>query len=343
MPPTTITSISNVDVVKTTSGQYFCSIQSYMKAIVLKEAGTIENFSIEEIEKPLLGPNDVLIEAMALSINPVDFKTRKGGALYENMQKEPPVILGWDISGRVDAVGEAVQQFKVGDEVFGMVNFPGHGKAYAQYVAAPEKHVALKPASISHQDAAATTLAALTAWQVLVQQAGLQTGHRVLIHAAAGGVGHFAVQIAKHLGAYVIGTASAKNIAFVQSLGADEVVDYTQTNFEEVLHDVDMVLDPLGGEVTRRSTMVVKEGGVIISIVGGVKDYLKPLLEEKNIRAANYLVQSNGEDMQTLAKLLEQGAIKPVVSHQYAFEEMGAAHEQMETSRTKGKIIINVK
>jgi NADPH:quinone reductase-like Zn-dependent oxidoreductase len=313
-----------------------------MKAILLKEAGGTENLQIQELETPTPNPNEVLIQVIAISINPVDVKTRKGGSLYERLKADGPVILGWDVSGRVVAIGSHVTRFSVGDEVFGMINFPGHGKAYAQYVTAPETHLAKKPANVSHQQAAATTLAPLTAWQVLVQQANLQKGQRVLVHAAAGGVGHFAIQIAHHLGAHVIGTASGANGDFIKSLGAHQHIDYTQQNFEEQAQGVDVVLDPIGGEVTRRSIAVLKPGGIIISIVGGVKENLQPLLAEKGVRAANYLVHSSGEDMQQLAQLLEAGVLKPFISQQYAFHQMAAAHEQIETSHTKGKVVVNV-
>lgn len=154
------------------------------------------------------------------------------------------------------ATGDEVTNFKEGDEVFGMVNFPGHGRAYAEFVAAPENHLAIKPANISHQEAAAATLAALTAWQVLVHQAGIKPGQRVLIHAAAGGVGHYAVQIAKHFKAYVIGTASAENAGFLKELGVDEPIDYKREKVEQKIKDVDIVLDSLGAENSLKSLLL---------------------------------------------------------------------------------------
>ena len=314
-----------------------------MKAIVIQEPGGTENLEIRELDTPTPAPNEVLVEVAALSINPVDVKTRKGGSIYEKLKSDMGAILGWDISGRVVAIGNAVTRFAVGDEVFGMVNCPGNGKAYAQYVAAPEAHLAKKPAAISHTEAAATTLAALTAWQVLVREANVQSGQRVLVHAAAGGVGHFAIQIARHLGATVIGTASEANGAFIQSLGADQHIDYTRHNFEEVVQGVDVVLDPIGGEVTRRSVGVLKPGGVLISIVGGVKDYLQPLVTERAIRASNYLVHSSGADMEQLAQLLEKGVLKPFISHQYTFAQMADAHQQVETTHTRGKVVVTLR
>lgn len=313
-----------------------------MRAIILKEAGGVENLIKKEVDTPDIQKNEVLVKTKALSINPVDIKTRNGKAMYATIKSEPPIILGWDMSGEVVAVGEEVVQFKAGDEVFGMVNFPGHGKAYAEYVAVPEAHLAIKPTEISHQQAAAATLAALTAWQVLVQQARIQSGQRVFIHAAAGGVGHFAVQIAKHFGAYVIGTASAANTSFLKELGIDEHIDYKKENFEDVARDVDIMLDPLGGEVTRRSLHVLKKGGKLVSIVGGVKEEERALAQERNIQASNYLVHSSGEDMEQLAKLLQERRLKPHVSHQFSLDDVVNAHRQIETGRTRGKVVINI-
>jgi len=296
----------------------------------------------QETDKPSVGENEVLVKVQAIGINPVDIKTRSGKAFYGALKNEQPIILGWDISGEVVEAGKAVSRLKVGDAVFGMVNFPGNGKAYAQYVAAPEAHLAKKPGNITHPEAAAATLAALTAWQVLHHQANVQSGQRVLIHAAAGGVGHFAVQLAKHLGAYVIGTASESNASFLRELEVDEHIDYQRMNFEEVLRDVDVVLDPVGGETTLRSLNTLKPGGKIISIVGGVKEEVQAEAEKRGIQAANYLVHSSGEDMETLAQLLQEGKLKAHVSTRFAFHEIDAAHRQIETGRTRGKVVVNV-
>lgn len=311
-----------------------------MKAVILTEAGETENLKMQELPNPVPREEEILVSVKAISINPVDIKTRRGGALYASLREQQPVILGWDISGVVSAVGEKVNGFKAGDEVFGMVNFPGHGRAYAEYVAAPAAHFSLKPPSVSHEFAAASTLAALTAWQVLVKEAKIRKGHHVLIHAAAGGVGHFAVQIAKHFGAKVTGTASAENKGFLTALGVDTVVNYTRQNIAEEIKDVDIVLDPIGGVTTANSIATLKSGGTLISIVGGVKDHLNQLLQEKNILARNYLVQSNGEDMAELAALLQQGIVIPTVSHRFSFEQIPAAHRQIETGKTRGKVVV---
>lgn len=313
-----------------------------MKAIILTDAGGTENFSIEEIALPVPQRKEVLVKVHAVAINPVDMKTRKGGSLLAKLQEQEPVILGWDISGEVQEVGEEVSLFKPGDQVFGMVNFPGSGRAYAEYAAAPEAHLALRPKNISQEEAAATTLAALTAWQALTHEAKLKAGQTVLIHAAAGGVGHFAVQIAKHLGAKVIGTASASNTDFLRELGVDVPVDYETSDLEEQIDQIDVVLDPIGGNTTEKSIKTLKQGGVLISIVGGVKDHLQSLIEEKGINAKNYFVHSSGSDMKQLAELLADGIIKPHVSQRFSFEEIAEAHHQIETGRTRGKIVLTL-
>lgn len=323
---------------------YFAELFTYqqtgMKTIILAKEGGAENFEIADKALPEAGSGEVRIRVVAISINPVDIKTRKGGALFGSLKEQAPVILGWDVSGVVDAVGPDVADFRIGDEVFGMVNFPGHGKAYAECVIAPAAHLTKKPENISHEEAAAATLAALTAWQVLIQQGGLKSGQRVLIHAAAGGVGHYAVQIAKHIGATVVGTASRANESFLRELGVDEYIDYHQKDALAAIAPVDLVLDPIGGETTVASVDVLKDGGTLVSIVGGVKDNLQERFAAKNITAKNYLVQSSGSDMSELAKLMREGKLKSVVSHRFPFEQMAEAHAQIETGRTRGKVVL---
>ncbi|RFS15312.1 NADP-dependent oxidoreductase [Emticicia sp. C21] len=311
-----------------------------MKAIVLKAFGSVDNFVVEEIPQPTIQDNEVLVAIKAISINPVDIKTRSGKALATRLKDENPIILGWDVSGVVAQVGNDVKDFKIGDEVFGMVNFPGHGKAYAEYVAASAAHLALKPANISHEEAAAATLAALTAWQAFNTHIKINPGDRVLIHAAAGGVGHFAVQIAKHFGTYVIGTASAANKDLVLSLGADEYFDYKSKPFEEAISDIDIVLDTIGGSNIERSFEVVKKGGTVITLPSATSEGIVEKAKAKGINGFFFMVQSNGEDMKQLADLLGKGIIKPHVSAVYSFDEIGKAHQQIETGSTRGKIII---
>lgn len=314
-----------------------------MKVIVLEKAGGIENLITTKIEKPIVNENEVLVEVKALSINPVDFKVRSAEEGLNMMYGEQrPVILGWDISGTVVSVGNNVAKFKVGDNVFGMVNFPGAGNAYAEYVAASEDHLALIPENTSFEKAAATTLAALTALQVLDTR--IKKDDRVLIHAGSGGVGHFAIQIAKNMGAYVISTSSAKNKEFVMSLGADEHIDYKTQKFEEVLTDIDFVLDGMGGEILINSVKVLKKDGEVLSLPTPppVLEEVKKTVSNTNIKVSTLLVQSNGNDMNTLKRMLESNILKPHVSATFPFEKMAEAHMQLESGRTVGKVVVTL-
>ncbi len=313
-----------------------------MQAIVLSDFGDTDNLLLTEIPQPVIADDEVLVQVKAVSVNPVDIKTRKGKALAGKLEKENPLILGWDIAGMVKETGSKVENFKPGDEVFGMVNFPGQGKAYAEYVAAPVSHLALKPANISFPEAAAGTLAALTAWQAMVRHANVKAGDRVLIHAASGGVGHFAVQIAKQLGAYVIGTSSAKNMDFVLSLGADEHVDYQSQAFESVIKPVDFVLDTIGGDYIDRSLETLKTDGTIVSIVSGMNEKVSEKAKSKGINGLNMLVQSSGDDMKWLADWFEKGLLKAHVSQTYSFGQMADAHQQLEAGHAVGKVVVTL-
>lgn len=236
-----------------------------MKAIITHQAGGIENLQLHDVEKPTIRANEVLVETRAISINPADTKVKYAEeALLDLYGEERPIILGWDIAGTVIEAGANVTNFKVGDNVFGMVNFPGNGKAYAEYVASPESHLALIPEGVNFIDAAATTLAAMTAYQAL--NGRVNQGDKVLIHAGSGGVGHFAVQIAKQMGAYVYSTSSVRNKDFVMSLGADEHIDYREQDFEKVLHDIDLAFDTVSPENAEKSLQVLRSGGQLVSI-----------------------------------------------------------------------------
>ena len=313
-----------------------------MKAIILNEFGGVENLRYTQIDKPSAGADEVVVQVKAISINPVDVKTRAGKGVAGRLKDHLPLILGWDISGIITEVGSSVTKFKVGDAVFGMVNFPGHGKAYAEYVAAPADQLALKPSNISYEEAAAATLAALTAWQAVTRLINVKKGDRVLVHAAAGGVGQFAVQIAKNLGAYVIGTSSAANKDFVLSLGTDEHIDYKAQPFEDVVSDVDFVFDSVGGENIDRSLKVIKKGGSIISIPSGLNDAVIEKAKALVINGYQFMVTSNGTDMEALAGQLEPGKLKSHVSKVFSFDEMAEAHLHIESGRTVGKIVVTL-
>ncbi|MBS7566958.1 NADP-dependent oxidoreductase [Mucilaginibacter sp. Bleaf8] len=311
-----------------------------MKAIIIDNPGEVSQLKFQETARPIIQDGEVLVQVKAISINPVDVKSRAGKGVYGRIKSESPLILGWDISGIVTE--SRSEQFKAGDEVFGMVNFPGHGKAYAEYVAAPASQLAVKPVTISHEEAAASTLAALTAWQAIVHNGQVKTGQKVLVHAAAGGVGHFAIQLAKHLGAEVTGTSSARNKDFVMQMGADAHIDYTNYDWASHPDEFDFVLDGVGGDTIDKSLLVTKTGGTIISIPTGLNEAVTEKAKAKGVKGYFMLVQSNGSDMQQIAALLEQGILKAHVSHSYPFTEMAAAHLQVESGRTVGKVVVTL-
>ncbi|MCP9236308.1 NADP-dependent oxidoreductase [Lewinella sp. JB7] len=313
-----------------------------MQAYTLTTPSGPEGLSLTELPSPTPGAGEVAIRVRAISLNPVDFKTARGKALYGSLREQAPVVLGWDVSGEVTAVGDGVEDFRVDDAVFGMVNFPGHGQAYAEVVIAPAVHLARKPSNVSHIDAAAATLAALTAWQNLVDLARIEKGQRVLIHAAGGGVGHFAVQLAKERGAYVIGTSSAGKRDFILELGADEHVDYHEHQFEDVLEPVDVVLESLGPEHLERSLQLVKPGGKLLTIAAGLSDHLQERAEWKSVELHHHLVYSDGEQQTAIAERLADGRLRAHVSRTYPFAELPAALRELEKGRTQAKIIVTV-
>ncbi|MCF0056319.1 NADP-dependent oxidoreductase [Dyadobacter sp. CY356] len=312
-----------------------------MKTMILVEPGSTENLKMTEVSVPQIKADEVLIKVKSISINPVDAKTRLGGGVYKygGVSKQSALVLGWDISGVVTESKSGL--FNVGDEVFGMVNFPGVGNAYAEYVAAPADHLALKPADISHDEAAAATLAALTALQVFTD-AGVKKGDRVLIHAASGGVGHYAVQLAKHLGAYVIGTSSAANRDFVLSLGADEHIDYQNQSLADATKDIDFAFDCVGSNSVIQSLPVLKNGGKVTTIVGQISEEVNEKLKSENIQGKLLLVHSSGTDMKFLAQLIADGKLKSHVSKTFSFDQMAEAHAQIESGRTVGKIVVTL-
>lgn len=315
-----------------------------MKAVIVNEAGGVENLQFTEIDKPVIGNDEVLVKVVSVSINPVDVKSRAyEGVLNWIFEEKRPVILGWDISGEVVETGKSVTDFKPGDEVFGMVNFFGKGNAYAEYVAAPAAHLALKPQNITHQQAAAASMAASTAYQALVDVAGIKKGSKVLVHAASGGVGHFAVQMAKYFGAYVIGISSGKNKEFVLSLGADEHIDYTTENFYEKVQDVDIVIDTLQGKALSDSVDIVKENGIIITLpTPEIPEDIALRARQKKVNIEFMMVQSKKETVEAIAGLLKQEALKPFVYKTFPFEDIALAHLEVETSRVAGKVIVNL-
>lgn len=308
-----------------------------MKAVQIHKFGDADQLIYENAATPELLPDDVLVQIYATSINPVDWKIRKGG--YPGSDKRQfPIILGWDVSGVIVYKGIEVEGFEIGDEIYARPNVSRNG-TYAEYVAVNYKEIALKPGSLDHIHAAAIPLAGLTAWQGLFDHGKLEAGQKVLIHAAAGGVGTLAVQLAKWKGAYIIGTASEENIDFLKALGADEVIDYKNENFEKRLRDIDLVFDLIGGDVQEKSLEVLKPGGILVTTVG-LKD--EAGVKAKGMTGVQYMAQSVPGDLQQLAQLVDEGKLKPVISEIMPLSEASEAHKKSEKGHTKGKIVLRV-
>ncbi|MBM7845066.1 NADP-dependent oxidoreductase [Herpetosiphon giganteus] len=309
-----------------------------MKAVQIKRYGGIDELVQAEIERPAPAADQVLIKVHAIGINPVDYKVRAGYIPDFFGNDTFPLVLGWDVAGTIAEVGANVSQWQVGDAVYGMVNFPTPAGAYAEYVLAPASEVAAKPASLSFEAAAAVPLVALTAWQAF-DLVGLQAGDRALIHAAAGGVGHVAVQLAKLRGAHVIATASARNEGFVRELGVDQFVDYTAAPFEQQIEPVNVVFDTVGGEVQARSYAVLKPHAGLVTIVGSPPADLAAAHAGKSL---SHLVQANQTQLTAIAQLIDSQQLRIEVEHVFGFAELAAAHERMQSNRVRGKIVVKV-
>jgi NADPH:quinone reductase-like Zn-dependent oxidoreductase len=312
------------------------STQNTMRAISQDVLGGPEVLKEVEIERPEPRPNEVLVRVRAAGVNPTDWKHRATGGFLG----EPPFVLGWDVSGVVEAVGIGVAAFGPGDEVFGMLPYPfGHG-SHAEYVIAPVRALARKPAGIDHVQAGALPLVSLTAWQALAEHADLRPGQRVLIHAAAGGVGHVAVQIAKKRGAHVLGTASAGKHEFLREIGVDEAVDYRETDFTEAVKDVDVVLDTIGGDNALRSLRVLRPGGVVVSILPVGSDDFYQEAERLGVRAVRMLVDADRTGMATIAELAETDRLRATIAGTFPLSAAAEAHAQGDTGRTTGKLVL---
>ena len=308
-----------------------------MQAIQIQEFGDPQVLQVKEISIPAPGPGELLVRVHAAAVNPVDTSIRAGraGGLSG---ASLPYVPGFDVSGTVTAIGSDVVNFKVDDEVFAMVDLR-RGGTYAEYAVVLENEAALKPTRVNHAEAAAIPLVALTAWQALFEVAKLQKGQTILIHAGAGGVGSIAVQLAKWRGAHIIATASDYNHNFLRELGVDVPVDYRTQNFEDFASDVDVVLDPIGGDTQVRSLQILKEGGILVSIVGLTSEGRNP---SRNVRATSILVRPNSVQLSEIGELIQNGIINPIVSYRFPLEQAPLAHEQSQTRRTRGKIVIEI-
>ncbi|QAS53219.1 NADP-dependent oxidoreductase [Halobacillus litoralis] len=311
-----------------------------MKAVVIEQYGNKEQLIEKEIEMPVAGSKQVVVELHATSINPIDWKLREG-YLKEMLNFEFPIILGWDAAGTIKEVGSEVNKFEVGDRVFARPATTRFG-TYAEYTAIDEDLLAHLPENVSFEEAAAVPLAGLTAWQCLVDFADIQEGDRVLIHAGSGGVGHYAIQLAKKMGAYVATTASGKNRDWVEELDVDEFINYKEEDFSELLSDFDIVLDTLGGSVQEKSFKVLKEGGRLPSIVQPPEE---KIAKEHDVKAGFVWLEPCGEKLSKLADMMEEGSLVSIVGQRFGFsaKEIKKAHELSETHHAKGKIVVNIK
>ncbi len=330
-----------------------------MKAIRLHEFGGPEVMRYEKVPIPELKPGEVLVRVHAVGINPPDWYLREG---YKDLPPEwrPPVpfpvILGSDVSGVIEAVATDVQGFSVGDEVFGMVRFPSFGEsaAYAEYVAAPASDLALKPAGIDHMHAAGAPMAGLTAWQFLIELGHSEanplqleshrpvplSGKTVLVNGAAGGVGHLAVQLAKWKGAHVIAVASGKHESFLRELGADEFIDYTKSPPEDIAHDVDLILDTLGGPTTGRFLRTLKRGGALFPVFLGFSDAEEAV--KLGVTVSMTQVRSNGPQLAELVRLLDTGTVRVAIDSMFPLADARKAHERAAGGHIQGKIVLTV-
>jgi NADPH:quinone reductase-like Zn-dependent oxidoreductase len=309
-----------------------------MNAIRMHSYGGPEVLQYEDAPRPQIRKGEVLVRVHAAGVNPLDWKVR-AGLLNGSVPHKLPLIPGWDVSGVVDEVGPGVSRFKKGEEVFAMSD-PNRDGSYADYITVHEAAIARKPKSLFHVHAAATPVAALTAWRSLFDLGHLQSGQRILIHGGSGGVGHFAVQLAKWKGAHVLATASTNNQELLRSLGADETIDYTTQEFEDVAHKIDMVLDTIGGATQERSWLVLKKGGVLISLV-------QPPSQEKanqfGVRGMMCSVQPDGAQLSKIAKFIDSAKLRPTIDRILPLSEARRAHELSQNGHVHGKIVLRVK
>ena len=308
-----------------------------MKAVVIHEYGGLEVLKYEDVPQPEPKQDQLRIHVIAAGVNPVDGMIRSGMFDKEG-HRAFPVILGGDISGVVEKVGSNITKFKSGDPVFAYVSLDNSG-GYAQYAVVTEREAAPKPKSLTYVEAAAVPIVALTAWQALIDTAKLKAGQTVLIHGGSGGVGSFAIQIAKAHGAKVIATASAANQELLKQLGADVAIDYTKQNFENVAKDVDVVLDSIGKDTLARSYGVVKKGGIIVSLVARPDP---AELAKHGIRGEALSVDPNSDELSEIGKLIDEKKINVIVSQTFPLSEARKAQEQVATGHTRGKIVLKV-
>ena len=312
-----------------------------MRVITQRSFGGPEVLTVDQAPVPEPLPTEIRVRVAAAGVNAVDWKTRAGAGMAAVLGP-PPFTVGWDVAGTVDAVGRGVTRFGVGDSVFGMPWFPRQAAAYAEYVTAPSRHFAHRPAHLTATEAGGLPLAGLTAWQSLVDIADVRPGQRVLIHAAAGGVGHLAVQIAKARGAYVIGTARAPKHAFLAGLGADEAIDYATEDVAERAREVDVVLDLVGGTSGLDALPALRDGGLFVAVPSSSGlDALRTAAADR-VRVTGILVEPDRAGLEALAGLVEAGELRVHVERTFPLAEAARAHELGEAGHVTGKLVLAV-
>jgi len=319
-----------------------------MRAAGFNDFGAPEVMHEMMVPKPVPVPTEILVRVHAAGVNPIDWHTRRGAPTpAARLAGTAPYVVGWDVSGVVESVGDGEFLYQPGDEVFGMPWFPRKAGAYAEYVTGPSRQFARKPSSIDHDHAAALPLAGLTAWQGLVDAGGVRRGERVLILGAGGGVGHIAVQLAKSFGATVIATARAPKHAWLKSLGADTLIDYSTHTFEDEVDPVDVVLDLVGeaaDHTTSRSLSTIREGGRLVLIAPGNPPDIAERGAALGIRVSRpILVEPDGAALAQMAALVDAGELKVTVEHSLPLNQAAAAHRLGELNHSAGKIVLRVR
>jgi NADPH:quinone reductase-like Zn-dependent oxidoreductase len=317
-----------------------------MEAYILEQNGSLENLKRVTLNMPALQEGEVLLKTKAIGINQIDIQVRSSKdmlGLITGGHIPQQVILGWDAAGIVEEVHDSVTAFRPGDEVYGLLNMPGLGATYATHIVALASQLVHMPKALSFTTGGATPMAAMTAWQAVVTLGQVKAGETVLIHAASGGVGHFAVQLAKNLGAYVIGTASARNESFVRNLGVDEFIDYTAQPFEGLVHDVDVVIDTINSvEHLLRSIQVIKKNGRLVYLQPHFAGAIQSQLDTAGIRGYGVFVNSSAEVLTEISGLVEAGKVKPKVTQEFDFNRLPEAQAALASGRATGKIVVNV-
>ncbi len=309
-----------------------------MKAARISKYGGSEVVEINKnTPKPTASRGQLLVEVHAAGVNPIDWKIREGYL----KQMQFPITLGGDFSGVVVQVGEGISGFKSGDEVYGYASILSGGSgSFAEFALADPKFTAHKPKNISHVEAAALPLTGVSAWQALVDHIGLSRGKKILIHGGTGGIGTIAIQLARHLGAYVAATASADGIKYVRELGADEAIDYRNQSFENMLHNYDAVYDTVGGETYEKSFKVLKKGGMIVSMLEQPRS---ELMQQYGVNAIGQFTQVTGERLSKLALLIEKGVIKVHVDKTFPLDKAGEALAYLQNGHPRGKVVLKMK